>query len=118
MMKKRILFVCHGNICRSPMAEFIMKHLVAQAGKASDFEKTRESIRYLIKYPYLLCLKFLFFRDMAQRERDNDPVSDKIPEAVEIILYLCFRGVCPMLFIVIVDVFQNIAVELLFGTDQ
>lgn len=28
---KRILFVCHGNICRSPMAEFVMKHLVSQA---------------------------------------------------------------------------------------
>ena len=29
----RILFVCHGNICRSPMAEFIMKYLVKQSGK-------------------------------------------------------------------------------------
>ena len=28
----RILFVCHGNICRSPMAEFIMKDLVAKSG--------------------------------------------------------------------------------------
>ncbi|MCR5168557.1 MAG: low molecular weight phosphotyrosine protein phosphatase, partial [Oscillospiraceae bacterium] len=28
----RILFVCHGNICRSPMAEFIMKKLVGDAG--------------------------------------------------------------------------------------
>ena len=28
----RILFVCHGNICRSPMAEFIMKDLVKKAG--------------------------------------------------------------------------------------
>ena len=28
----RILFVCHGNICRSPMAEFVMKELVRQAG--------------------------------------------------------------------------------------
>ena len=36
-MKTRILFVCHGNICRSPMAEFIMKHLVAQAGHSKDF---------------------------------------------------------------------------------
>lgn len=29
---KKILFVCHGNICRSPMAEFIMKNMVAAAG--------------------------------------------------------------------------------------
>ena len=29
----RILFVCHGNICRSPMAEFVMKELVSQAGR-------------------------------------------------------------------------------------
>lgn len=31
-MKKSIMFVCHGNICRSPMAEFIMKKLVSDAG--------------------------------------------------------------------------------------
>ena len=29
---KRILFVCHGNICRSPMAEMILKHLVRERG--------------------------------------------------------------------------------------
>lgn len=34
----KILFVCHGNICRSPMAEFIMKKLVANAGKSDCFE--------------------------------------------------------------------------------
>ena len=33
----RILFVCHGNICRSPMAEFVMKELVRRAGRESDF---------------------------------------------------------------------------------
>lgn len=33
----RILFVCHGNICRSPMAEFVMKDLVEKAGRAHDF---------------------------------------------------------------------------------
>ena len=34
----RILFICHGNICRSPMAEFVMKDLVRQAGRASEFQ--------------------------------------------------------------------------------
>lgn len=34
---KKILFVCHGNICRSPMAEFVMKHLVKQAGLEKSF---------------------------------------------------------------------------------
>ena len=29
----RILFLCHGNICRSPMAEFVMTQLVADAGR-------------------------------------------------------------------------------------
>ncbi len=38
MIKKKILFVCHGNICRSPMAEFIMKKLVSEAGLSGAFE--------------------------------------------------------------------------------
>jgi len=33
---KKILFVCHGNICRSPMAEFVMKSLVRAAGLADE----------------------------------------------------------------------------------
>ena len=37
-MKKKILFVCHGNICRSPMAEFVMKDLVRKAGREDEFE--------------------------------------------------------------------------------
>ena len=34
----KILFICHGNICRSPMAEFVMKDLVEKAGLAEQFE--------------------------------------------------------------------------------
>ena len=35
--KFSILFVCHGNICRSPMAEFVMKQLVEEAGRSDEF---------------------------------------------------------------------------------
>ena len=33
----KLLFVCHGNICRSPMAEFVMKDLVRKAGREEQF---------------------------------------------------------------------------------
>ena len=33
----RIMFICHGNICRSPMAEFIMKELVRREGAEEKF---------------------------------------------------------------------------------
>ena len=34
---KKIMFICHGNICRSPMAEFVMKDLVKKAGLENEF---------------------------------------------------------------------------------
>ena len=37
MTMTRILFVCHGNICRSPMAEFIMKALVKARGVENEY---------------------------------------------------------------------------------
>ena len=34
----KILFICHGNICRSPMAEFVMKDMVRKRGLEAEFE--------------------------------------------------------------------------------
>lgn len=37
ILQYRIMFVCHGNICRSPMAEFIMKNMVKDKGLSESF---------------------------------------------------------------------------------
>lgn len=42
MMK--IMFLCHGNICRSPMAEYVMKDLVSKAGLEEKFEITSGAV--------------------------------------------------------------------------
>ena len=40
----RILFLCHGNICRSPMAEFVMRELVRKAGLSDKIETDSAAI--------------------------------------------------------------------------
>lgn len=34
----KICFICHGNICRSPMCEFVLKDMVKKKGMEDDFE--------------------------------------------------------------------------------
>jgi len=36
--KVKVLFICHGDICRSPMAEFVLKDMVERRGISSSFE--------------------------------------------------------------------------------
>ena len=36
-MCKKVMFVCHGNICRSPMAEFVFRDLAEKAGRGEEF---------------------------------------------------------------------------------
>ena len=35
---EKVLFVCHGNICRSPMAQYVLQDMVNKAGKSGDFQ--------------------------------------------------------------------------------
>ena len=42
--KMKIIFVCHGNICRSPMAEYVMKHLVKEKGLENEYEITSGAV--------------------------------------------------------------------------
>mgnify|MGYP003323879295 CR=1 FL=1 len=40
------MFVCHGNICRSPMAEFIFKDMVAKLGRSDEFYVASSATSY------------------------------------------------------------------------
>ena len=42
--KMKIIFVCHGNICRSPMAEYVMKHLVKEKDLEREYEITSGAV--------------------------------------------------------------------------
>jgi protein-tyrosine phosphatase len=46
MDKIKIMFVCHGNICRSPMAEFIMKDMVEKEGIAHKFDIKSSAVSF------------------------------------------------------------------------
>ena len=54
--KYNVIFVCHGNICRSPMAEFIFRHLATELGREDDFEISSAAVSYEEEgngiYPY------------------------------------------------------------------
>ena len=55
-MKYKVIFVCHGNICRSPMAEFVFKHLTKELGREEEFEISSAAVSYEEEgnglYPY------------------------------------------------------------------
>ena len=76
----KILFICHGNICRSPMAEFVMKELVRRAGLEREFliesaATSREEIGNDIHYGTRTKLREMgipFVRRAARQIRPED----------------------------------------------
>lgn len=76
--KVKILFVCLGNICRSPMAEMIMKKMVKDAGREEEFEissaaTSDEVIGYDIYPPAKECLRK---HDIPFQKRGARQVTD------------------------------------------
>ena len=77
---QKILFVCHGNICRSPMAEFIFKKMVKDTGRENDFEAdsaatSTEEIGNDVYPPAKACLRrhnIPFTRRAARQITDAD----------------------------------------------
>lgn len=76
----KVLFVCHGNICRSPMAEYIFKNMVNKLGITNDFEihsaaTSKEEIGNDIYPPTKTCLNkhnIPFARHYARQITLND----------------------------------------------
>ncbi len=67
----KLMFVCHGNICRSPMAEFIMKKLVADKGLTDNFLINSSATSYEeIGNP-------IYPPALAELKKNNIPVSEK-----------------------------------------
>ena len=71
----KIMFVCHGNICRSPMAEYIMKDLVKKAGLEKEFlikssATSNEEIFCGVGNP-------IYPPALAELQKNNIPVGEK-----------------------------------------
>ncbi len=71
----KIMFVCHGNICRSPMAEFIMKDLIKKAGLEDKFlikssATSNEEI-------YNGIGSSIYPNALAELKKNNIPVTEK-----------------------------------------
>lgn len=64
---KKVLFVCHGNICRSPMAEFIMKELVREHNP-SQISISKVQL-FLLKKQEAICIR---------RQKSAQGTSDSI----------------------------------------
>ena len=78
---KKIMFVCHGNICRSPMAEFVMKSLAAKSGAELHIESSatsREEIGNSIYPPaaYTLSLHSIDCNGHRARQFTVDDYND------------------------------------------
>ena len=85
---KKILFVCHGNICRSPMAEFVFKMLVEERKLSYKYDcdsraTTREEIGNGI---YPAAKRELFRRGVKIGEHFADQMSKKDYEEFDLVV--------------------------------
>jgi gliding motility-associated-like protein len=112
--KVKILFVCHGNICRSPMAERVMKHLVAESGMEEKFEIASAAMRT----DAIGCQMY----SPARRELEAHGVNGDGHEARLMTLadydyYDLIIGMDPTVALKIYDRYGNLVVETTDGWD-
>ena len=72
----KILFVCHGNICRSTMAEYVMKHLVKQSGiegiPCGNHRARKMCREEYAAFDYIICMERYNIQNIM-RIIGNDP---------------------------------------------
>ena len=87
----RVLFVCHGNICRSPMAEFVFRDMVKKSGLENEiFVASAATSREEIGNP-------VHYGTRAKMRQMGIPMALKIRAWMRMIRRSC-RGVVPMVF--------------------
>ena len=90
----KILFVCHGNICRSPMAEFILKDMAQKAGVqerifVASVATSREEIGNPIYPPAQACLRR---HGVSFDRRQARQITEKDVENFDLIYYMDSRN--------------------------
>ena len=84
----KILFVCHGNICRSPMAEFVMKDMVKKAGVDAHIASVAVSTEELGNPIYPPAQRELRKHGIAFDHRGARQITQADVDSYDYILYM------------------------------
>lgn len=88
--KLNVLFVCHGNICRSPMAEFVLRRLLKQAGWDDRVEvaSAATSDEEIGNPVYPLAKRTLAIRGIGCRDKEAQKITRKMFDAADFVVLM------------------------------
>lgn len=86
--KLKVLFVCHGNICRSPMAEFVLRRQLKQAGLDDrvEVESAATSDEETGNPVYPLAKRTLAIRGIGCRDKEAQRISKEMFDAADLVI--------------------------------